>query len=484
MFEIIRTHFLSIKRNTLFEAKLITKILTTLTFIFFLINLFVISLYIDKILVVTNPKIAPLDIFSRYCFYLILLDIIIKYFYKSYKHIDITPYLTLPIKKNLIYTFLFIKEMCSKWNFIGVALLSPFFFKTLYPDKGLISTLLLIAIVYLFSMTISLFIRYIDILTTQKAFFYNFLAPLLFICIGFIAYYNSISTNIVLNINLLFPKYELLLFLGTAFLFSTLYYVFLKLSKYEIYSLIIGKSKYKFSFQFFLFESFGVNGEIVKLCIKELLRSQLKRNILISLVMLINFLYFYKIDEASYYLRTLFTMLPTLMIGSTLGEFTYIAESTFFDKLMILPKRTPYLILIGKYVICILFATLFSISFIVIYHDKIPIMYWLSVFFFECGVLNFFIFQNAVYNKQRFDILGPLRKVADIKIYSILTTGLIIPSLGIVFLVNLLTSEITANYLMLGTGIFFTFTSPLWLQNIYIRFMSRRYQNMNSFRKY
>jgi hypothetical protein len=45
-----------------------------------------------------------------------------------------------------------------------------------------------------------------------------------------------------------------------------------------------------------------------------------------------------------------------------------------------------------------------------------------------------------------------------------------------------LLNETTALLIILAIGLGFTLTHPLWLRNIYKRFMKRRYENMEGFR--
>ncbi|GAE82432.1 hypothetical protein JCM10512_634 [Bacteroides reticulotermitis JCM 10512] len=47
---------------------------------------------------------------------------------------------------------------------------------------------------------------------------------------------------------------------------------------------------------------------------------------------------------------------------------------------------------------------------------------------------------------------------------------------------NALLGETITYIILLSVGLGFTLTSPLWIQNVYRRFMSRRYANMEGFR--
>jgi len=280
-------------------------------------------------------------------------------------------------------------------------------------------------------------------------------------------------------VNLLNANYKIEAFIVILLLFSSLYIIFIKYSKHEIYTQLTGRNKSISSNEFKWFNYFGVNGEIFKLCLKEITRSQLKRNVFILLLFLL--LLIFTKDEVQFN-RLLFSIIPMLMVGSAFGEFTFIAESMLFDKLMTLPINIPYLILKIKYLVCLFIFGIFAILLIIFTFNKISILFWTSIFFFGGGPMLFFFFQNAVYNKHRMDMLGSLRKVSSVNLHSLISMGCILSIFGIIRIIAWLSSETTALYFMLILGIAFTLTSPLWLRNIYNRFLKRKYQNMNGFR--
>jgi hypothetical protein len=480
MFELIRIYYISIKRSPLFDAKIFGKILAFIGFGYLFANLVFIGFFLDRIFEVIKPDNSPFDTFCRIFLFIWVIDIIVKFFFKSNKHIDIQSYLTLPIKLNNIFSLMFIKELLSKWNFIWVVILTPFFFKTFYLSNGLSSTFLLIEIVYFTSIITSFTLRFIDIIILHKSFLYYPLPLLFAICLGYLAFIITGASNLIIDISLLFSSYKIWIFIVMLLLFICLYVIFIKYSKYEIYSLLTGKNKTISSIEFNWFNQLGIEGEIIKLCFKEITRSQLKRNIFTSLLFLAYLLFFN--NEAAFAGRLLLSLVPMLMIGSIFGEFTFIAESMLFDKLMTVPKDTPYLILKSKYLICLFIFAIFTIVSIVFTINKISILFWISIFFFGGGIMLFFIFQNAIYNKHRMDMLGSLRKLSNFNLHSFISMGCLILIIGIAFLMYLLTNESTTLYFMLILGVLFTFTSPFWLRNIYNRFLKRKYQNMNGFR--
>jgi hypothetical protein len=52
----------------------------------------------------------------------------------------------------------------------------------------------------------------------------------------------------------------------------------------------------------------------------------------------------------------------------------------------------------------------------------------------------------------------------------------------VIRLFSALFSESTSLLIILIVGLVFTLTHPLWMRNIYKRFMKRRYENMEGFR--
>ena len=92
--------------------------------------------------------------------------------------------------------------------------------------------------------------------------------------------------------------------------------------------------------------------------------------------------------------------------------------------------------------------------------------------------------QLAVYNKLTLNLNTKLTgKNSGGNFFQtmIIMAGFFGPVIIIQPLITLL-SETTALLVVLCIGLAFTLTHPLWLRNIYKRFMARRYENMEGFR--
>ena len=480
MLELIRIYFFSIRRNPVFEDKIIIKTLTFIGLIYFLVCLVFMGFYLDQILLLIDSKTSPIDIFSRFFLFIFVVDIILKFFVKSNGQIDIFPFLTLPVPRKKIYRLLFVKELFSKWNFIWVVLLTPFFFNTMYHANGFSSVLLLVLSIYFISVSISFVIRYTDVLSNWKSFTYNSIPLLLTVIAGCLAYYVAVASRLLVNINWIFSQHRFWVFIALIILFLCLFFIFQKFCRQELYVQLTGKKKSILSLNFGLFNKYGLRGEIIKLCLKEFLRSALKRNILLSFFFFIYGFFVLNPIHEHYFIRCIFATVPSILFGFTLAQLSFSIESTFFDKLMSSPKKIPYSILQTKYAICVLFSLFYMSIYSLVFFGKIPLLFWISIFFFECGFL-FFIFQNVVYNKQRIDLFA-VPKFSNSSIIDFLTTGSMFVLLGIAYLIYRLTSETITEYFMLTTGIIIMASSPFWLRNIYKRFLVRKYQNMEGFR--
>ena len=114
---------------------------------------------------------------------------------------------------------------------------------------------------------------------------------------------------------------------------------------------------------------------------------------------------------------------------------------------------------------------------------KVTILGAFSWMIFTIGFIYFIFFQLAVYNKQT---VGLNEKVTarqtGTAIQTIINfTGIGLP-LGFYITFSNLFGETTAHVALLCIGACFILASPIWIKNVYMRFMKRRYKNMEGFR--
>ena len=453
MHKLFRNYLLSIRRSPLFKDRLVKYIVSFIIFIYLYINLFSLGLSLDRLFLAIKPDIRSIDTFSIYCLFLLVLDLIIKLLFKSTKNVDILSYLTIPVPRNKIYSMLLIIEMLSGWNLIWVVLLIPFFINTVYEVNGFTSTFLLILSTYIVSLSISFIVRYIKILLIRKSIWFVFVPILLIVCLGCIAYYISTISLIFINIDLIFSQNKLKVAIGLFFFFLCFFFLFIKSCRREFYSFINNKKRIAFIIDFSR-NSFGIKGEIVQLCLREIVRSKLKLMVLWVFILLMYCLYLLNNEWGNFLTRCLIALFSPILLGRLYGGNTFSIESTFFDKLMVLPQNTPYLILITKFAFCVIHIAINTIISMIVCNNSTSILFWTSSFFYGCGIVQFFIFQNAVYNKERIDILESSAKFSNLSTSLIMQMILLtIPTGVILIAIEKITSEETALYILLITGV-------------------------------
>lgn len=160
-------------------------------------------------------------------------------------------------------------------------------------------------------------------------------------------------------------------------------------------------------------------------------------------------------------------------------------EGNYMDCLMT-RKENILTLLKAKYIIC---AMLLGIPFLLtlpaVFAGKWSFLMLLSFMVFTMGFQYFILFQMAVYNKQTSPLNTKFISKSNIENnYMQLVAELAnfaIP-LILVSLLQTFLSETCTYIIMMLIGCAFVATHNLWLRNIYVRLMKRRYANMESFR--
>ena len=96
------------------------------------------------------------------------------------------------------------------------------------------------------------------------------------------------------------------------------------------------------------------------------------------------------------------------------------------------------------------------------------------------------MFQLAVYNKSTLNLNQKVMGKNSTSNWfqtTLIMAGFFLPVVLIMILNAIFPDGRTSVWVTLGIGLAFTLTNPLWLRNVYNRFMKRRYVNMDGFRQ-
>lgn len=240
----------------------------------------------------------------------------------------------------------------------------------------------------------------------------------------------------------------------------------------------------KFSF----LERYGETGQYIQLEIKSILRNKNHRRLFISSSMLVlsfSFIISYTDIYDSVTMSNFWCLYNLVIYGSSMLSRIMCSEGNYLDGLMV-RKENILSLLHAKYIFYT--ATLvfpFLLMLPTVFSGKWSIWMLLSYAVFTVGFQYFVIFQMAVYNKQTIPLNTKfIGKGGMENNYFQVVVQMIVFMIPMV-LVSMLQSffGVTTSYvIMFIIGSAFIATHPLWLRNIYCRFMKKRYTNMESFR--
>lgn len=234
-------------------------------------------------------------------------------------------------------------------------------------------------------------------------------------------------------------------------------------------------------------DKFGLIGEYLKLEIKSTMRNLVVRKQFISgvifMTLLCSLFAFTDVYDGMPFMRIFICVYCFSCLGVMTLTTIMCAEGNYIDGLMV-RKETVLTLLKAKYYFhCVMLLVPLVFSFMPIYEEKITIEMALGCLFFTSGGVFPFLFQLAAYNDSAIHLNEKLTKAGrDTKMQMLMSfVALFLPMFIMYALVQLLDVEI-ASYVMITLGLIGTLTHPLWLRNIYERFMKKRYAIMDGFR--
>jgi hypothetical protein len=428
--------------------------------------------------------------------YVLLVDFVIKLFFKQRQSMQIAPYLTLPVQRNKLFNFLLFKEFGSFWNLYWLFLVFPFALKSITPYYGLGTAFLYILFFYLLCIVVSLMVNLVHFLISKS--FWLAIVPVLLVAIPIalplffdlpLGDYTQRAGDALLNNH---P----LAWLGIIVLFSVLWIYNHTLMRAAVYRELQGEKIEKissFSSLSFL-DRFGAIGDFMNLEIKMIFRSKrLKQQVVF--VALLCFCFFVlqlyipnnmyqRGDTSGPFVLFSYCIITLGTLGLIMGQYIFTAESSFFDGLMA-RRSSLFDLLKSKYILYSSYSLVVTLLLLIpAIQGKLSVLFLISAFFFTIGPVYFFIFQNAVFNKTYFDLFdkGMMNwkgQSGNMLVITLLT--MFVPVI-LMLVINAIWGQTTLCFFMLITGLIFTLTVKYWLASIYKRFLKRRYTNMDGFR--
>jgi hypothetical protein len=418
-------------------------------------------------------------------------DFTLKFFFKRDQSMQIAPYLALPIKRNHLFDFLLRKEFTSFWNFYFLFLVVPFSFKAITPFLGFGAAALYILFFYLLCIANSLIVNIVNNLIKISARFYILAAGIVFLPFAFPVLLKIDLEDFTQQAGERLLNNNLFVWSGLIVWLIVLWRINRRQMRNELYRELQGEKVKKivsFSNLSFL-DRFGEIGTFINLELKLITRAKRLRSQFFALIFFIGYFFLQIYTEHSVFQTSAFPLLffglfTISSIGIVMGQYLFLAESSYFDGLMS-RKLSLYNLLKGKYILYSSCSIIISLLLLIpVFSGKLSLLTVISLLFFVIGPVYFLIFQNVVYNKMHFDLFdrGMMNwKGTSSNNLIIIMITMFVPVI-IVMLIQSLCGKETGEWFMLVTGLAFTLTAQYWLKGTYRRFLKRKYKNMEGFR--
>lgn len=129
-FKVLKSQWLSFRRSPTFEQSVAVNIVLVLLALYFILIAIFIGLAAQYIISDYFPDSEPVNIFSGFFAYYLIIDLLMRFMVQKYPVIDVHKYVNLNIKKKSIVKFLLFKSLFSFFNLLPLFILIPFFVMT------------------------------------------------------------------------------------------------------------------------------------------------------------------------------------------------------------------------------------------------------------------------------------------------------------------------------------------------------------------
>ena len=237
------------------------------------------------------------------------------------------------------------------------------------------------------------------------------------------------------------------------------------------------------------FNRFGEIGQYLALEIKLITRNKVPKTqvrtgviIMIMFSCMLAFTDMYDGTFMRYFIAVYnFSVLGVMVLGNCM-----MFEGNYLDGLMSRKESILSLLKAKYYLQCAVLIVPLLIMIAPVMKGKLSVLDVAASLFITTGFVFFVMFQLAVYNKSTLNLNQKVMGKNSTSNWfqtTLIMAGFLLPVVLIMILNAIFPDGRTSVWVTLGIGLAFTLTNPLWLRNVYNRFMKRRYVNMDGFRQ-
>lgn len=439
----------------------------------------------------TAPGMEPYHVFNKGMWFLFLADFGMRFMAQKLPSSEVKPYALLPVRKRDVLDAHLLLNGLSTYNLIWFLMLIPFGSLTLWKYFGIMGLLgfllgywlLIVANGYLSSLCRTLINEHILWVLVPVVIYGGMIVGM------FIPGKFDMAT-LGMEWGEGFILWEWPAFVAAIGVLVLLFWLCrvlqLKIVDKEIARTKTTRLKRVREYRFL--DRFGEIGEYMRLEIKLITRNKVPRTqvrtgllLMIMFSVLLAFTNFYDVDLMRYFIAIYnFSILGVMVLSQCM-----MFEGNYLDGLMSRKESILSLLKAKYYLQCAICIVPLLIMIAPVTQGKLNVIDILAAFFITTGFVFFIMFQLTVYNKSTMNLNQKVmgRNSTGNWFQSLLViAGFFLPVILIAILNAIFTNKQVSVYVILGIGIVFTLLHPVWLRNVYNRFMKRRYINMEGFR--
>lgn len=434
--------------------------------------------------------LEPYHILDSGFVFVLALDFLMRFPFQKTPTQEVKPYLLLPVRRNRLIDFLLIRSGLNGFNLIWLFMFVPFAIITITKFYGLAGVLAYCIGIWL----LMVFNNYWFLLcrTLMSEHIWWVLLPLLvYAGIGMALFIPEESPlfDYSLELGEGFITGNPLVFAGMLLAIALMWFLNRQLMVRLVYNEInkVEDTKVKHLSEYKFLDRYGEIGEYMRLELKLLLRNKIckasLRTVVIVVIAFSCLLSFTEVYDGqgmkNFIMIYNFTIFGILFLSSLM---TY--EGNYIDGLMS-RKESIYTLLRAKY---ILYSLAILIPFVLmipaVATGKLSLLSCIAWGVFVAGCIYCCLFQLAVYNNKTTDLNSKMtsRQNMGSGMQNLISGA----AFGVPLLLNLLFTSLwgptVTAWILIVVGAGFILTSRFWLRNVYVRFMKRRYKNMEGFR--
>ncbi|MCQ2238804.1 MAG: DUF5687 family protein [Bacteroidaceae bacterium] len=475
---------LSESRHPMFEKNRFAKFLIYFMFAYYAAILLFLGVIMPEAL---DGSMSSFHVLDSGFFYILILDFWCRFFLQQTPAQKVKPFTLLPIRRGFLMNLFLFRSALSYGNLFWGFFLVPFGFLAIVHFYGFIGLTGWLFGWWLLIVTNSLWYLFCRTLMLRSLLW--LIIPAVFhIAIVICSFEFDVISNLSIDWLEQFIFWNPLAYFAVFIPIVLLFYINHKLQGNMIYKEVgkVEETEMKRTSEIKFLDRYGVMGEYLKLEIRMRTRNKAVRTqTLIGIALIIFFSIMMSWGDAYDdvpFMISFICLYNYLILGlmTLVGIMGY--EGNYIDGLMS-RRESIYDLLKAKYYFHLVMMILPLVLMLpTIFTGKTTVLMNLGYMFFIAGVIFPILFQLAVYNTDTLPLNKRMTARTNNWVQSVISIGVMFVPIAFEKAIVALFGDIWGFIILIVIGLVGVCTHPLWLRNIYHRFMQRRYKNMEALR--